>query len=236
MEFTVKHQELAIISSYAVSDSIDYLEAVFHFRTNDWQGLVKWAHFAQGETVYDIQLTDDRILKKDHLNLGKGIWSVYLHGNSIQDGQIVERITTSIVKIQVLPTGILNGEPLPDIPPSASEQILATATEAKNIAQSVYDDAERGLFDGFSPTIEVKAETASEYILTITDKQGSFDTPNLKGSGGGMPYVIGDGLKLEGDTISVDTATEVEEDNTKPVTSGAVYVQLGNVEILLSNI
>ena len=159
-----------------------------------------------------------------------------MHGNSIQDGQIVERITTSIVKIQVLPTGILNGEPLPDIPPSASEQILATATEAKNIAQSVYDDAERGLFDGFSPTIEVKAETASEYILTITDKQGSFDTPNLKGSGGGMPYIIGDGLKLEGDTISVDTATEVEEDNTKPVTSGAVYVQLGNVEILLSNI
>ena len=51
-----------------------------------------------------------------------------------------------------------------------------------------------------------------------------------------MPYIIGDGLKLEGDTISVDTATEVEEDNTKPVTSGAVYVQLGNVEILLSNI
>ena len=236
MEFTVKHQELAIISSYAVSDSIDYLEAVFHFQTNDWQGLVKWAHFAQGETVYDIQLTDDHILKTDHLNLSKGIWSVYLHGNSIQDGQIVKRITTSIVKIQVLPTGILNGEPLPDIPASASEQILATATEAKDIAQSVRNDADSGVFDGFSPIVEVKTETSSEYILTITDKQGSFDTPNLKGAGGGMAYDIGNGLKLEGNTLSVDTAPEVEEDNTKPVTSGAVYVQLGNVEILLANI
>ena len=53
---------------------------------------------------------------------------------------------------------------------------------------------------------------------------------------GGSSYEIGDGLKLEGNVLSVDTATEVEEDNTKPVTSGAVYVQLGNVEALLENI
>lgn len=44
----------------------------------------------------------------------------------------------------------------------------------------VYDGA-----DGFSPTIVVKSSTATEYILTITDKNGSYDTPNLKGSGGG---------------------------------------------------
>ena len=39
--------------------------------------------------------------------------------------------------------------------------------------------------DGFSPTIVVKTSTSTEYILTITDKNGSYDTPNLKGSGGG---------------------------------------------------
>lgn len=55
-------------------------------------------------------------------------------------------------------------------------------------------------------------------------------------SGGGPGYEIGAGLKLEGNVLSVDTATAVEEDNTKPVTSGAVYVQLGNVEALLENI
>lgn len=43
--------------------------------------------------------------------------------------------------------------------------------------------------DGFSPTINVKTSTDDEYILTVTNKTGSFDTPNLKGqdgtSGGG---------------------------------------------------
>ena len=33
--------------------------------------------------------------------------------------------------------------------------------------------------DGFSPTITVKESTDSSYILTITNKDGSFDTPNL---------------------------------------------------------
>ena len=37
---------------------------------------------------------------------------------------------------------------------------------------------------GFSPTIDVKEDTADTYILTITDVDGSYDTPNLKGSGG----------------------------------------------------
>lgn len=39
--------------------------------------------------------------------------------------------------------------------------------------------------DGFSPTITVKTSTSSEYVLTIQTADGSFDTPNLKGSGGG---------------------------------------------------
>ena len=39
--------------------------------------------------------------------------------------------------------------------------------------------------DGFSPRISVKKSTEHQYILTITDAYGSYDTPNLKGSGGG---------------------------------------------------
>ena len=39
--------------------------------------------------------------------------------------------------------------------------------------------------DGTSPTIVVKTSSSTEYVLTITDKNGSYDTPNLKGSGGG---------------------------------------------------
>lgn len=36
------------------------------------------------------------------------------------------------------------------------------------------------LLNGYSPTIEVNTDTDTEYILTITDKNGSYDTPNLK--------------------------------------------------------
>lgn len=56
------------------------------------------------------------------------------------------------------------------------------------------------------------------------------------GSGGG--YQIGSGLKLDAETntLSVDTAEIVEKDNTKPVTSAAVYTEVGNINALLATI
>lgn len=38
--------------------------------------------------------------------------------------------------------------------------------------------------DGFSPNINVKTSTPDEYILTVTNSTGSYDTPNLKGPQG----------------------------------------------------
>lgn len=38
---------------------------------------------------------------------------------------------------------------------------------------------------GFSPTIAVKTNTATAYVMTITDVNGSYDTPNLKGGAAG---------------------------------------------------
>ena len=45
------------------------------------------------------------------------------------------------------------------------------------------DTGERGS-DGFSPTVEVSENTDTSYILKTTDKNGSFETPNLKGADG----------------------------------------------------
>lgn len=57
------------------------------------------------------------------------------------------------------------------------------------------------------------------------------------GTGGGFQYKIGPGLKvMNGDTLAVDTATVVMKDNTKPVTSGAVYKEVGNINALLATI
>lgn len=54
--------------------------------------------------------------------------------------------------------------------------------------------------------------------------------------GGDFGYQIGNGLKVTGNTLEVDTANDVEQDNTLPITSAAVYTTVGNIEILLGTI
>lgn len=52
----------------------------------------------------------------------------------------------------------------------------------------------------------------------------------------GKEVEIGNGLKLEDNVLSVDTADNVEKDNTKPVTSAAVYTVVGNINAILESL
>ena len=47
---------------------------------------------------------------------------------------------------------------------------------------------------------------------------------------------LGTGFKLEGEQLSVDAADTAEADNTKPITSAAVYTELGNINAVLQTI
>lgn len=48
---------------------------------------------------------------------------------------------------------------------------------------------------------------------------------------------VGDNLKITEDgTLSVDTVEAMEEDNTRPITSAAVYTEVGNIAVLLRNL
>lgn len=67
------------------------------------------------------------------------------------------------------------------------------------------------------------------------DGKPTYDGKALGGGGAGG-YAIGDGLKVENGKLSVDTATSAEQDNTKPITSGAVYTAVGNINALLATI
>lgn len=59
----------------------------------------------------------------------------------------------------------------------------------------------------------------------------------IEESGGGIAYKVGRGLKItEGNTLEVDAVDEVQQDNTKPITSAAVFVTVGNIEALLKTI
>ena len=66
----------------------------------------------------------------------------------------------------------------------------------------------------------------------------SFNVSVRAGGGSSGGYNIGPGLKLDAETntLSVDTADTVEKDNTKPVTSAAVYTEVGNINALLATI
>ena len=131
-EFTINGQKLTVRSTIAVSDTINYLTAGFDF-SSDWSGLAKWAHFKKSSdtTVYDVKLVDDAITADMALNLPAGVYTVYLHGNAYTDDELTQRITTTSVQIVIQQSGILSGEPIPDIPASAAEQIEAEVESAK---------------------------------------------------------------------------------------------------------
>lgn len=63
---------------------------------------------------------------------------------------------------------------------------------------------------GFSPLISVKTQTANEYILTVQNEDGSFDTPNLRGNAianNGGTYIRYNPLTQEMYTGDADYAT-----------------------------
>ena len=64
--------------------------------------------------------------------------------------------------------------------------------------------------DGFSPSINVKTSTDDEYVLTITNKTGSFDTPNLKGDNGE------DGISIT--TVTSGTTSQSDGYTITPIT------------------
>lgn len=53
---------------------------------------------------------------------------------------------------------------------------------------------------------------------------------------GGVTYEAGENILIKNNRISVLTADEAEQDNTRPITSAAVHTQLGNIQALLETI
>lgn len=46
----------------------------------------------------------------------------------------------------------------------------------------------------------------------------------------------GSNIEIKNNEISVVTTDDVQEDNTKPITSAAVYTEVGNINVLLQTI
>lgn len=94
-------------------------------------------------------------------------------------------------------------------------------------------------------TLETETLRIYSYITdsgsNIVKRTYSFDAP----TGGVTPATteklgvvrIGENLKItDAGVLSVDAANAVEQDNTKPITSAAVYIEIGNINTLLETI
>lgn len=138
---SVQGQELIVGSPVIAADSINYLTAEFIFRTHDWDGLVKIAHFSNGEHSADIELVDDRIPSSAGLNLSEGCWVVSLTGHAYDAGTLVQRITTTQARLTVKSSGVPDGEPIESLP-SYGEQILGQVEEINEKLDSFTAEAE----------------------------------------------------------------------------------------------
>lgn len=82
----------------------------------------------------------------------------------------------------------------------------------------------------------VEASGAAQEALAEAKKYTNSEVQKVKDEVGGFAYEIGNGLKVVDNALTVDTATDVEEDNTKPITSAAVYTEVGNINAILATI
>ena len=142
MEFYIDGQTIRFTSPVIAANSRDYLTARFHFSGEEWAGCSKWAHFRQGETVYDLSLENDEISSGMHLNLSLGQWEVYLTGHREET-----RITTVPVLLRVRESGLID-EPLHQIPLSVAEQVDSKANLALEKARAIEEQIESGALDG----------------------------------------------------------------------------------------
>ena len=205
---TANHQSLTAEYLPLAAESVQYLTAKVVCETEDWTGREIKAMFGQGCTVYEVPVTGGEITAKQQLNLTAGDWRVWLVGNSARDGDVIPRITTNVAHIRVAPTGGTEGNPFPATPPTVEEQLRS---DMGNLA-------------------DLTTEDKSSLVAAINEVRQT--------GGGGTAYTIGHGLKLDAETntLSVDTADKMEQDNTLPITSAAVYVEVGNINALLKTI
>lgn len=184
------------------------VELVF---SDDWSGLTKTAVFSAGRTTVDVLESawdGNKVVVPHEILADAGpIARVGVYGANA-DGLILPTVWVTLGK--VMPAAEPSGDP------------------------------------GADPTLPIWAQLQNQ-IGDLDDLQtynkGNLvdainEARNSGGGSGGGGYTIGDGLKLDAatNTLSVDTADAVEEDNTKPVTSAAVYTEVGNINALLATI
>lgn len=176
----------------------------------EWDGLTKTAVFSNGKTTVDVLAANwdgDTVPVPHEVLAVPGRYArVGVYGAD-ESGVVLPTVWVSLGKVQP------GADPSGDA--SADPSLPVWAQLQKQIGD--LDD--------------LKTYNKGNLVEAINEARSS-------GGSGGGGYNIGPGLKLDAatNTLSVDTAEAVEKDNTKPVTSAAVYTEVGNINALLATI
>lgn len=176
----------------------------------EWDGLTKTAVFSNGKTTVDVLAAnwdgDTVPVPHEVLAVPGRHARVGVYGAE-ESGVVLPTVWVCLGKVQP------GADPSGDA--SADPSLPVWAQLQKQIGD--LDD--------------LKTYNKGNLVAAINEARSS-------GGSGGGGYTIGEGLKLDAatNTLSVDTAAAVEKDNTKPVTSAAVYTEVGNINALLATI
>ena len=175
-----------------------------------WDGLTKTAVFTTGKTTVDVLAAnwngDTVPVPHEVLAVPGRHARVGVYGAD-ESGVVLPTVWVSLGKVQ------------PGADPSGDETADPSLPVWAQLQKQIGD------------LDDLKTYNKGNLVDAINEARSS-------GGGTGGGYNIGDGLKMDPDTntLSVDTADKVEQDNTKPVTSAAVYTEVGNINALLATI
>lgn len=227
LQFTVRGQQIFRVDKTPLaSDSRLYIAGAVSF-DGEWDDITAiYLNFEprSGEAI-NAYLTDGAFDESLGVSLSAGSWKVSAHGSNSAG----KEIHTTPLLLNVAQAGGRDGEAPPYVPPDATGQIAAVAEEARDIAQSVRDDADAGLFKG---------EEGKPGLTPHIGENGNwFYGDEDSGIPAGAAGIKTDHtLSYTNGVLSVNTANAPEADNTLPITSAAVNTVVGNIETLLNKI
>lgn len=139
IEFKCIHQKITRTDEFfVVGGSKNYLHARFDL-CEDWAGEQVMAIFEAAGKPYT------RLIENGECCVP---WEVLQCKNFFVSCVAGSLITSNAAEVKVSPCGATDGTPGAEPTPSAYEQMVSIMEETKEIAQSVRDDADNGMFDG----------------------------------------------------------------------------------------
>ncbi len=174
LKFTVKDQRISSDEVSVVADSRNYLLAWFFF-DNTWDGVEKTAVFSQGETVYNMVLTDDMCRIPAEVITGDGFF-VSVFGGDL--------ITADKIKISVTPSGLAEGAAPPEPTQSVYDQLLTLVASERAAASTFADEAGESANSAalaaqqayeYCESVEINQKAAEEYIARAEEERAQYE-------------------------------------------------------------